>query len=727
MLASVRNRIAQGDLLGTRSINIGSSAPSAAPSNSGGQWPSIMMAPPSIANDGGDFYDQIHSEIKDLRSRVDVRLRDVVSNGENELDFLTEQLDALKRLETEEGMINFAAEMEARNDFSNKILVAESPLDDASEGGKSFDDLQISSSAATEPANNRRQIAMARRLHKINFPDEDTIAESDAETEESSKSDYVFQNSMIMDKPQAARKNDAVTKARELASPKFRHFFPDKETDNRISNKATMKSLVDTPSESSAIVPVAITRSPYASQMRASVQPTIYNRQQSKGQVGDSRPNMSQIRNLSQHVPSLLDGLESPRSPQVTREREPPDTEVVRRRAIVPDPSGVDNQLAISPSRSGRYLQRSDISAQKNTGHRDSQLDEFMSSLDYLDKQHQASSAATPQISPHPSHTPSVKSSESVENRIVAIDSSDLYSTAMSSALSVAQSVASQSCAYKAMNLESLAHSSVTDSMALHSETDIFAKIAAGKTNGVVRIEKVQGRALCDPYGDRGRYTGILVKGKPYGHGTMHYDDGRSYTGDWKNGRWQGKGRTLFVNGDFYVGKYVKDQRHGLGRYEWSDGRVYDGQFIKDRREGKGTYTWPDGAIYAGDFNAGHRHGQGCYKFPDGSVYTGEFKEGKYHGVGECIWADGRWYRGEWAEGHAHGYGVEVRPDGTIRHDGEWKSDRPVRNGKELKERNIQDNTRRKNKIPEGDRPKRRSAHPPSPGMKSKFIYQIDP
>lgn len=59
-----------------------------------------------------------------------------------------------------------------------------------------------------------------------------------------------------------------------------------------------------------------------------------------------------------------------------------------------------------------------------------------------------------------------------------------------------------------------------------------------------------------------------------------------------------------------------------------------------------------------------------------------EWENGKYHGVGECRWSDGRSYRGEWKDGRANGYGVETRPNGTIRHDGEWKEDRPIRESK---------------------------------------------
>jgi hypothetical protein len=201
-------------------------------------------------------------------------------------------------------------------------------------------------------------------------------------------------------------------------------------------------------------------------------------------------------------------------------------------------------------------------------------------------------------------------------------------------------------------------------------------------TTDVINIEHVRLKALEDPYGDKGQYTGMLVRRKPHGQGTMQYEDGRCYTGDFKYGRWHGNGRALFSNGDLYVGEYDMDQRHGKGRYEWEDGRMYDGTFHRDQRQGTGTYSWADGAVYTGDFFAGQRHGHGTYKFVDGSVYIGEWRSGKYHGVGECKWADARYYRGEWENGRAHGYGKETRPNGTIRHDGEWKNDRPVREKK---------------------------------------------
>eukprot|EP00977_Amphora_coffeiformis_P007916 scaffold1771_cov172-Amphora_coffeaeformis.AAC.9 len=213
--------------------------------------------------------------------------------------------------------------------------------------------------------------------------------------------------------------------------------------------------------------------------------------------------------------------------------------------------------------------------------------------------------------------------------------------------------------------------------------TDLVAIQKTVQNGKMVILSEVQGKLIKDPYGDEGRYTGIMLDGLPHGEGIMHYSDGRSYTGEWLYGRWHGQGRALFVNGDLYVGKYERDRRHGKGRYEWSDGRVYDGEFVRNQRQGHGSYTWPDGASYVGEFVDGQRHGEGCYRFADGSVYKGEWKNGKYDGIGECVWASGRKYHGEWQAGQAQGFGVEFRSDGTIRHEGEWKKDRPVRRKKD--------------------------------------------
>ena len=203
----------------------------------------------------------------------------------------------------------------------------------------------------------------------------------------------------------------------------------------------------------------------------------------------------------------------------------------------------------------------------------------------------------------------------------------------------------------------------------------------ASSTYGEDR-QKVASQNLLDPYGDKGKFSGIVLRstGMPHGLGRMVYeDDGRTYEGDWRHGRWHGYGRATFANGDSYEGEYRFDQRHGRGIYCWSDRRVYDGSFSEDKRHGKGTFKWPDGATYEGDFVQGQREGHGQYTFSDGGYYVGSWVDGRYEGFGECHWEDGRTYKGEWRAGMAHGQGVETYPDGRVRHDGLWQTDEPIR------------------------------------------------
>jgi len=213
------------------------------------------------------------------------------------------------------------------------------------------------------------------------------------------------------------------------------------------------------------------------------------------------------------------------------------------------------------------------------------------------------------------------------------------------------------------------------------TDTVTLGHTVASSTYGEDR-QKVSQRSLLDPYGDKGTYTGVVLRttGMPHGQGTMVYEeDGRVYEGDWRHGRWHGFGKAAFSNGDSYEGEYKFDQRHGKGVYKWNDGRVYDGTFAEDKRHGNGVFAWPDGAVYEGDFVKGQREGHGAYSFADGGRYEGSWKDGRYDGFGRCTWEDGREYRGEWRNGMAHGHGTETYPDGTIRHEGQWIDDEPIR------------------------------------------------
>lgn len=95
----------------------------------------------------------------------------------------------------------------------------------------------------------------------------------------------------------------------------------------------------------------------------------------------------------------------------------------------------------------------------------------------------------------------------------------------------------------------------------------------ASSTYGEDR-QKVKDKIILDPYGDKGAYTGIILRstGMPHGSGEMIYqEDRRTYTGEWRHGRWHGYGKASFANGDSYQGEYRFDQRHGRGIYQVSE------------------------------------------------------------------------------------------------------------------------------------------------------------
>ncbi|GKY97762.1 hypothetical protein MPSEU_000734400 [Mayamaea pseudoterrestris] len=191
----------------------------------------------------------------------------------------------------------------------------------------------------------------------------------------------------------------------------------------------------------------------------------------------------------------------------------------------------------------------------------------------------------------------------------------------------------------------------------------------------------VQALVVTDPYGEQGTYTGSIsnATNMPHGYGRLEYDRaGRWYEGDWKHGRWTGHGRLSNGDGDYYEGGLKNDHKHGRGIMKFADGRVFEGEYINGQMiEGKMTYQ--DGSTYTGSWVDGMRHGKGRCVFTDHSVYEGEFREGEFYGYGKMSWSDGGWYEGNWVYGEMDGYGKEVRPDGTLRHQGEWRKGQPVR------------------------------------------------
>jgi len=198
---------------------------------------------------------------------------------------------------------------------------------------------------------------------------------------------------------------------------------------------------------------------------------------------------------------------------------------------------------------------------------------------------------------------------------------------------------------------------------------------------------QVENQEILDPYGEEGVYSGALSKstGMPNGRGLLEYHkNGRWCEGDWVHGRLTGYGRLSNGSGDNYEGYLKNDHFHGYGVMQFDNGRVFEGTYFKGQMV-QGKMTYQDGSIYDGSWVDCARHGRGRCIFGDGSIYEGEFKAGHFHGNGQMTWNDGGYYRGDWCQGQMHGMGKEVRPNGTVRHDGEWSHDQPVRHKKDKK------------------------------------------
>jgi hypothetical protein len=201
--------------------------------------------------------------------------------------------------------------------------------------------------------------------------------------------------------------------------------------------------------------------------------------------------------------------------------------------------------------------------------------------------------------------------------------------------------------------------------------------------NNDVEVYEVKQQVIVDPYGEKGTYAGTLSKGTgmPHGKGRLEYAAGRWYEGEWKHGRWTGQGRLSNGDGDLYEGELRNDHKHGKGTMRFADGRVFVGEYVNGQMtEGKMIYQ--DGSTYEGGWADGMRHGRGKCVFTDESIYEGEFREGEFHGHGKMTWSDGGWYEGEWWNGEMHGQGKEIRPNGTLRHEGAWSKGQPMRRKK---------------------------------------------
>ncbi|KAL3912589.1 MAG: hypothetical protein SGILL_006822 [Bacillariaceae sp.] len=211
-----------------------------------------------------------------------------------------------------------------------------------------------------------------------------------------------------------------------------------------------------------------------------------------------------------------------------------------------------------------------------------------------------------------------------------------------------------------------------------NTDDDDITKYSVDDGQPTYEVEKSEFR---DAYNVRGIFTGTIHRssGMPHGFGKMVYHlGGRYYEGDWHMGHWHGKGVFRNQDGDVYEGHMVNDLKEGTGKLQYADGRVFQGRFDDDEAV-EGTIKFPDGAKYEGELHNGARHGFGVYYFNDGSVYEGDSVMNVFEGKGKMTWNDGGWYEGGWSQGEIHGEGKEIRPDGSLRHDGRWSKGVPIR------------------------------------------------
>lgn len=246
-------------------------------------------------------------------------------------------------------------------------------------------------------------------------------------------------------------------------------------------------------------------------------------------------------------------------------------------------------------------------------------------------------------------------------------------------------------------------NSSTRDSVSVGSSRSQTSRRSRGRRRGgdVLRQTsfnastdtiQVENQELADPYGEKGVYSGALSKstGMPNGRGLLEYHkNSRWCEGDWIHGRLTGYGRLSNGSGDFYEGGLKNDHFHGKGVMRFDNGRVFEGTYIRGQMV-QGKMTYQDGSVYDGSWLDCARHGHGICTFVDGSIYEGEFKEGHFHGHGQMTWNDGGYYVGNWSVGEMHGTGKEVRPNGSVRHDGEWSHDQPVRYKKDKQRKQQQ-------------------------------------
>ena len=133
---------------------------------------------------------------------------------------------------------------------------------------------------------------------------------------------------------------------------------------------------------------------------------------------------------------------------------------------------------------------------------------------------------------------------------------------------------------------------------------------------------------------ENGVYYGEIEKGLAKGRGVGIYDNGDIYDGYWENNLSEGEGFVIYGNGDMYYGEKKGGKNEGTGAFKNNSGEfkgcIYSGQWKNQMMEGRGMLKSQNGDLYDGEWKNGNREGRGVYTLADGTVYhDGLWKSGK--------------------------------------------------------------------------------------------------
>ncbi|XP_068688097.1 alsin-like isoform X2 [Montipora foliosa] len=181
-------------------------------------------------------------------------------------------------------------------------------------------------------------------------------------------------------------------------------------------------------------------------------------------------------------------------------------------------------------------------------------------------------------------------------------------------------------------------------------------------------------------------YHGMWLRGKPHGHGEMHWPDGRHYTGEFRNGLHHGEGMLIFPpnvaehSEEKYEGHWNCGKMAGFGRMRFCNGDIYEGYWQKSKRCGhgcmkSGTMYSSGATMYIGEWFDDKRSGYGVLDdILRGEKYMGMWEADSRHGPGLVVTLDGIYNQGTFSQNKLTGNGVLLCDDNT-KYQGEFFGD----------------------------------------------------